>query len=481
MNGKMSGERILIADDEESIRLVLKRGLEKRGHVVDTACDGKEALAKGLERPYALIFMDIKMPGMSGLDVLEKIKEKRPQALVIVITAQSSMSNAIGAMKRGAFDYIVKPFDMEQIYLKAEKSLKEKAMQRRLASYMADKPERHEDEIIGKSPAMQEVFLSIGKVARSDTTVLILGESGTGKELVARIIHRNSPRAENPFVAVNCAAIPRDLLESELFGHEKGAFTGATAPRMGKFEMADGGTIFLDEVGDLDLSMQTKVLRVLQEREIDRVGGGYPIGVDVRVIAATDRDLETAMREKKFREGLYYRLNVVQIELPPLKKRKEDLPLLIDFFLHKFQKELGMGPRYITADAMDLLREYDWPGNVREVENMIKRSIVLTTGESITSEHFPSFLREGRNPGEGAAFSMEGLMEEKLRDIVSKMCRAGQGDLYNMVMECMEKPLLGMVLAECKGNKLKAARVLGINRNTLRKKMQTLGIEVRKE
>ena len=475
----MPGEPILIADDEESIRLVLKRGLEKRGYQVHTASDGNEALAKGLERNYALVLLDIKMPGLSGLEVLEKIKEQRPRALVVVITAQNSMSNAISAMKKGAYDYIVKPFDMEQIYLVVEKSLHERAIQRKLAAYMTT-AEQPKEEIIGNSPAMQEVFLSIGKVADSDTTVLILGESGTGKEMVARAIHRNSPRAGNPFVAVNCAAIPRDLLESELFGHEKGAFTGADSAKTGKFELAEGGIIFLDEVGDLDLSLQTKVLRVLQEREIDRVGGRYPIKVDVRVVAATDRDLEQAMSEKKFREGLYYRLNVVQIKLPALRERVEDIPPLTDFFLNKFSEELGSGPKYLTSEAMDLLMEYHWPGNVRELENMVKRSIILSTGGSITTEHFLSFIGEGQ-PGREGEFSIDGMLEEKLSYFISKMCRAGQGNLYQMVMEHMEKPLLEGVLAECKGNQLKASKILGINRNTLRKKIMSLGIEVRKE
>lgn len=478
----MSGEAILVADDEESIRLVLKRGLEKRGYEVYTASNGQEALARGLERAYALIFLDIRMPGMSGLEVLEKIKEGRPEALVVIITAQSFMSNAVSAMKKGAYDYIVKPFDMEEIYLKVERSLHERTVQGKSAAYVAGvAAEQQEEEIIGKSLPMQEVFLGIGKVAHSDATVLILGESGTGKEMVARAIHRNSARGGSAFVAVNCAAIPRDLLESELFGHEKGAFTGATAAKTGKFELADGGTIFLDEVGDLDLSLQTKVLRVLQEKEIDRVGGSHPVKVDVRVIAATDRDLEEAIRERKFREGLYYRLNVVQMKLPPLRERREDITLLADFFLEKFREELGAAPKYLTQEALELLTDYQWPGNVRELENMIKRSIILSTGESITPDHFPSFIREWERRGHEGEFSIEGLLEEKLRAFVYKMCRAGQGDLYDMVMGHLERPLLKMVLAECKGNQVKAAKALGINRNTLRKKLQTLGIEAHRE
>jgi two-component system nitrogen regulation response regulator GlnG len=478
----MTGAEILIVDDEESIRLVLKHGLEKRGYRVRTASDGESALEEALRRPYALVFMDIKMPGMSGLEVLEKLKEKRPQAMVVIITAQGSMANAISAMKKGAYDYIVKPFDLEQIYLMVERCLRERAVQRKLTAYATGAAAEHQDdEIIGVSPAMQEVFLNIGKVAGSDATVLILGESGTGKEMVARTIHHNSPRSDNPFIAVNCAAVPRDLLESEFFGHEKGAFTGATTSKMGKFELAEGGTIFLDEVGELDLAMQSKVLRVLQEKEIDRVGGSYPIKVDVRVIAATDRDLAQAMKEKQFRDGLYYRLNVVQIKLPSLRERKDDIPLLTRHFLAKFQEELGTGPKYLSSDAAKLLMEYSWPGNVRELENMLKRSMILSTGESITPEHFPSFLREEEQPQGEARLSIDGLLEEKLRDFVHKMCRGGQEGLYYMVMERLEKPLLEMVLAECKGNQLKAARVLGINRNTLRKKLQALDIEVRKE
>jgi two-component system nitrogen regulation response regulator GlnG len=475
-------EEILIADDQESIRLALQRGLEKRGYRVDTATDGSEALAKALDRPYGLIFLDIKMPGMSGLEILEKIKEPLPDTPVIIITGHGSMSNAINAMKKGAYDYIVKPFNMEQIYLKTEKSFSDRSLKKKLAAYKAVAGAGHqEDEIVGKSMAMQEVFLDIGKVADTDATVLILGESGTGKEMVARAVHQNSKRSANPFIAVNCAAIPKDLLESELFGFEKGAFTGAMASKLGKFELADGGTIFLDEVGDLDISMQTKVLRVLQEREIDRVGGNTSIAVDVRIISATDRDLEQAMHDNLFRESLFYRLNVFQIKLPPLRKRKEDIPLLIDFFLARFISESGLKNKYLTPQVYDLLQEYQWPGNVRELENMLKRSILISTGASITPEYFPDSISGKGSPSTKDDLPFEGIIGEKFKDFIIKMCRAGQGDLYRTVVEQIERPLLESVLAECKGNQLKAAGLLGINRNTLRKKMQALQIKIQKE
>jgi len=477
----MSIQRILVADDEESIRWVLSKALSKQGFTVDLATDGKEALGLLRKNRYDLAVIDIKMPGLSGLELLSRIQAEHPLVLVIIMTAESSMKNAVEAMKGGAYDYITKPFDLEAldaIILKARKAAAVTDEVNRLKEEIRE--HYHLDRnIIGKSKAMQEVYKILGKVAPADVTVLITGESGTGKELVARAIHFNSPRLGKPFLALNCAAIPRELLESELFGFEKGAFTGAVERKTGKFEQANGGTLFLDEIGDMPLELQAKLLRVLQEKEITRTGGSTTIQVDARIVAATNQNLKEKVQRKEFREDLFYRLNVVPIELPPLRERREDIPLLVEFLLQQAAEELGVPARGCTEQALQMLSRYSWPGNVRELENTIKRAALLSPDPVLTPEDFPGLgEHNGKSENEG---SLEALIASKLNSSLAQMDVQELNDLYEMVLHQMERPLIRIVLDKTRGNQVRAADILGINRNTLRKKIQTLGIELNKD
>src|SRR5512137_655388 len=373
----MSLTRILVADDEESMRWVLSKALKRKGFTVDLAVDGRQALSMIQENSYDLAILDIKMPGISGLDLLDKVRELKNDLLVVIMTAEASMKNAVEAMKRGAYDYITKPFDLDVIDAIIEKVNRAREMTSQVSLLKEELKDRYQLEktIIGNSPAMRDVYKTIGKVAPSDVTILIQGESGTGKELIAKAIHFNSKRLGKPFIALNCAAIPKELLESELFGFEKGAFTGAVERKLGKFEQANGGTIFLDEIGDMPLDLQAKILRVLQEREITRTGGSQNIAVDVRIVAATNQDLQQLVQQRLFREDLYYRLNVVPINLLPLRERREDILLLVDHFLQKTCAELDIPLKKIDKPALDRLEAYSWPGNVRELENVIKRAV----------------------------------------------------------------------------------------------------------
>jgi two-component system nitrogen regulation response regulator GlnG len=476
----MSIRRVLVADDEESIRWVLSKALAKKGMTVDLAANGTEALSLFRQHSYDLAVLDIKMPGISGLDLLSRFLEERPGTLVVIITAESSMKNAVEAMKRGAYDYITKPFDLDAldaIILKAQKASQASEEVHRLKdelkeSYQLDRT------IIGNSQPMQEVYKILGKVAPSDVTILITGESGTGKELVARAIHINSPRLGKPFLAINCAAIPHELLESELFGHEKGAFTGATERKIGKFEQANGGTLFLDEIGDMPLDLQAKLLRVLQEKELTRTGGSTTISVDVRIVAATNQELKEKVRRKEFREDLFYRLNVVPIVLPPLRERREDISQLVDYFIQRAHLELKVPARGCTEKAMNLLKNYGWPGNVRELENTIQRAALLSPDQLLTPTDFPDLLASGREENDN---SLEALITKKLRASLMPMDVNELSNLYEMVLHQMERPLINIVLEKTRSNQVRAAEILGINRNTLRKKIQTLGVEVKKD
>jgi two-component system, NtrC family, nitrogen regulation response regulator GlnG len=480
----MSINHILVADDEESMRWVLSKALRKKGFIVDLAKDGSEALRLIQTSSYDLAILDIKMPGLTGLDLLDRIRESRQDLLVVIMTAEASMKNAIEAMKRGAYDYITKPFDLDVIDAIIEKVSRAREMTSQVSVLKEELKDRYQLEktIIGNSPAMREVYKTIGKVAPSDITILIQGESGTGKELIARAIHYNSRRLGKPFIALNCAAIPKELLESELFGFEKGAFTGATERKLGKFEQANGGTIFLDEIGDMPLDLQAKILRVLQEKEVTRTGGNQNIGVDVRILAATNQKLEEVVRQKGFREDLYYRLNVVPINLVPLRERKEDIVPLVDYFLHKTCAELDTPVKSCDAAALDLLGSYAWPGNVRELENTIKRAVILSSDPLLTPADFPGLAagKPGAQPAE-EGLSLEGIVEMKLRSCFSNMDRMESGDIHTVVLEQVERPLIRFVLEKTRGNQVRAADILGINRNTLRKKIQDLGIEVKKD
>ncbi|HAK58980.1 MAG TPA: two-component system response regulator [Nitrospiraceae bacterium] len=471
----MTNERVLIVDDEESVRWVLKKSLEKEGFGIALAKDAAEALERIASGDIAVALMDIRMPGMSGLEALEAIRNQGRDITVIIMTAQATMQNAIAAMRHGAFEYITKPFDLDEVTILVRKALEIRRLSLEVDALRAEVREKYEGGLVGTSSSMQEIYKTIGRVADSDATVLIHGESGTGKELVARAIHYHSSRTGRPLIAVNSTAIPSELLESELFGHEKGAFTGAIGRKVGKFEAASGGTLFLDEIGDMDLQLQGKLLRVLQEKEFERVGGTDPIKTDVRVIAATHHNLEKAVRAKQFREDLFYRLNVIQINIPPLRKRKEDIAPLSEFFIQKHYSGPAGSSKALTPETLKILKAYDWPGNVRELENAMQRAITLFPGDKIFPDSLPPQIFE---PGHGVALSFESFLEEKLADLVERMGGLDSGDIYSLVLQRVEKPLITLVLKKTDGNQVRAANLLGINRNTLRKKIKELGITV---
>ncbi len=476
----MAIRRILVADDEESIRWVLSKALQKQGFTVDLAEDGLQAQALARQNSYDLAVLDIKMPGIHGLELLEQFRTDYPAMLVVIMTAEATMEHAVSAMKHGAYDYLTKPFDLtalDAIILKAEKGAE---LSGKLDCLKEELQDRYGlgRSIIGDSPPMQEIYKTLGRVAGSDITVLISGESGTGKELIARALHLNSQRLGKPFVALNCAAIPRELLETELFGHERGAFTGAIERKTGKFEQADGGTLFLDEIGDMPLELQVKLLRVLQEKEITRTGGSQSLPVDVRIVAATNRDLAILVKEKKFREDLYYRLNVVPIKLPPLRERSTDIPALVDFFLHKAQQDLGVPPLECSQETYTLFNSYPWPGNIRELENTIMRAALLSPNQILSPADFPDLAGGGQKGRKDD--SLETLVARKLENSLAEMNLHELNNLYEMVLHQVERPLINIVLKKTRGNQIKTADILGINRNTLRKKIKFLNIEVKR-
>ena len=468
--------RVLVADDEESIRVVLSTALTQAGHDVEIATNGSEALAQLLANRFDVAILDVRMPDLSGLDVLTRIRETETPVIVIVITAQNTMANAIEAMKRGAFNYLTKPFDLDEVRTLVARASEMHSLTRTVGRIRTEVVGRYEPGVtlIGTSTAMQEIFKTIGRLANSDATVLIEGESGTGKELIARAIHVHSPRWSGPFVALNCSAIPRDLLESELFGHERGAFTGASERRVGRFETAGGGTLFLDEVGDMPIELQVKLLRVLQEREFSRVGSTAVLKADVRIIAATNQSLERAVRENRFREDLYFRLKVVPINVPPLRDRRGDIPELIRHFLAKTNAEMGTDISGITPEAEALLVRHPWQGNVRELENTLVRAAVLAPGQTLTEADLQ--LPEATPPP-----ALAGSLAETLRSAVAALVNDPSRpakELHAAVVAAVERPLIELVLEQTGGNQLRAADLLGINRNTLRKKLTALGIPI---
>jgi two-component system nitrogen regulation response regulator GlnG len=473
---------VLVADDDAAIRLVLRHRLESAGYTVEEATDSQTALRALLANRHAVALLDIMMPGAGGLEVLTQAREQEARAQIIVITAASTMNNAVEAMSRGAHDYLTKPFENLDQVAAAVARAAEIAAQAGDLSRLQDELNRHlvGGEIIGRSPAMQEIYKLIGRVVSNDASLLITGESGTGKELVARAIHFKSPRWRGPFVAVNCSAIPQGLLESELFGHERGAFTGATERRAGKFEQAAGGTIFLDEIGDLPLELQPKLLRVLQEREFSRVGGVETLKAQTRIIAATNHELETAVAERRFREDLYFRLRVIPISIPPLRERREDIGELTDYFVGKAVREMGAPARAIAPDARDKLYAYDWPGNVRELENAVLRAALLAQGSQLRAVD----LNLGRNAKASKVANDTGgtlgeLIYRRLEEMVSED-GAEPRDLHQRIIAELEKPLIEIALARARGNQVHAARMLGLNRNTLRKKLADHAIVITK-
>ena len=467
--------RILIADDEDGLRWVLEKGFRGAGYQVTAVKDGRAALTEVESQPFDVLLLDVRMPGIDGLALLKQLRERRPEAQVVIMTAHGTMETAVQAMQDGAYDYLTKPFDLDEALLVAERALTARRLAQEVTSLRSGLREVWEfGALVGRHPTMQEVYKTIGRVAASEVSVLLRGESGTGKELVARALHHYSRRAGRPFVGISAAAIPAALLESELFGHEKGAFTDAKDRRLGKLELAHGGSVFFDEIGDMPPELQVKLLRALQERAFERVGGHELIRMDVRVLAATHRDLEAMMKDGRFREDLFYRLNVVTLQLPTLRERRGDIPLLAEHFLAKYSESLGDG--VIAADAMDRLVGYDWPGNVRELENVIQRAMVMASGGVILPDHLPIAPVAG-SPAVSADASLENIIERKMHECVRGLRGRPSANLHSLMVGLVEKPLLRAVMRETRGNQVRAAQLLGINRNTLRKKLREHGID----
>ena len=480
---------ILIADDDDSIRFVLEKALQKEGYRTFSARNGKETLNLLRSETIDVIFLDIFMPDVNGLDLIEELQEINKTASIIIITAHGTTQTAIEAAKRHAYDYVTKPFDLQEIIPLVSRAVYA-ADQTKIAlaensppedSLATQSAEDGDAQIVGESDAMHAIYLTIGRAAISDETVLIMGESGTGKESIAKAIHQNSKRAEEEFVVVDCSAIPSDLIESALFGHVRGAYTGADTARQGKFEQADRGTIFLDEVGELPIEVQMKLLRVLQEREVEPIGSNEIRKVDVRVVAATNRRLDLAIQEEAFREDLFYRLNVVPIFLPPLRDRKEDIPDLVDFFMSRYAQDYGQVKATISAEAFKLLMVYDWPGNVRELENSLKRALVMCAGQVLLPEHFPE-LSGGQTVSStqvpsGFESRLASLVSERVDDFLE--AGTASGSLHADIRVAVEKPLFAFILERTGWNRRKAAEILGINRNTLHSKMEEYGIQKR--
>jgi len=448
---------ILIVDDDEITCNLLEEVLSKEGYVVDKALNGREAIDKGENKPYDVVLTDIRMIDVDGMEVLRAYRQKSPDSIIIMMTAFGSIETAIGAIKEGAYDYVSKPFKLDEIKLTIRRALEQKRLLQENLFYRQELITKYKlENIVGRSPQMLQVYKTVARVAESRSTVLIAGESGTGKELVARAIHFNSPRSSKPYVAVDCGSLAETLLESELFGHVRGAFTGAVTNKKGLFEEADNGTCFLDEVGDISLAMQAKLLRVIQEHEIKRVGGTETTKIDVRIIAATNKNLEELVAEKKFREDLFYRLNVVSVHLPPLRERLDDIPFLADHFLRKYAAENEKPVSRISAEVLDLLLRYQWPGNVRELENVIERAVTLSPHSLILPEDLPRRLRV--EPSEISATSLPSQVS----------------------LTELEKIYIKKVLEETGGNKKRAADILGIDRRTLYRMAARYGISLKR-
>ncbi len=462
--------RVWVVDDDDSIRWVLERALGGAGFSV-RCFESAEALLEQLKLSQPdVVFSDIRMPGMDGLTLLDKVKEQYSTLPVIIMTAHSDLDSAVSTYQKGAFEYLPKPFDIDDAIELAGRAVNQR---RKRSSGKKNQPGPEMPEIIGEAPAMQEVFRAIGRLARSHVTVLITGDSGTGKELVARALHRHSPRSKKPLIALNTAAIPRDLLESELFGHERGAFTGAQNQRQGRFEQADGGTLFLDEIGDMPAELQTRLLRVLADGEFYRVGGHTPVKVDVRIIAATHQNLEQRVKDGRFREDLFHRLNVIRIQIPHLRQRKEDIPQLARFFLKKNAVELGVETKIFDKEVEGFLSHFNWPGNIRQLENTCRWLTVMTPGEVIHLEDLPAELREVREIDCGQQPSWE----NELRVWAEQGLKSGQTGLINEAIPALERIMLEATLQYTRGRRQEAAKLLGWGRNTLTRKIKELGLE----
>ena len=474
-------QKILIVDDEENIRRIFKKGLEKKNYTVHTAKNAEDALPKIKNQNYLLIFSDIFMDEMSGLTLLKEARKINPQAKIVVMTAQDTMNNTIEAMRTGAYDYISKPFDFEAVYALIDRVEASRKVQIPSRSKIEDEIDGHSiRSIVGKSKVMQDIFKTIGKSASSDLSVLITGESGTGKEMIAETMHYYSKRKDQPFVCINCAAISRELLESELFGHEKGSFTGAIDQKKGKFEIAKGGTLFLDEIGDMELSLQAKILRVLQNKDFYRVGGKESLEANVRIIAATNQNLEELMKQKRFREDLFHRLNVINISIPPLRARMEDVTLLANHFLKKNTPDLTEGELYLSSETVEILNNYSWRGNIRELENVIQRAVVLARTGPILSEHLPDHIISD----DFKTTETDGLLRNRFRQLILefflKNQEAQDGNIYEEIIQLVEKKLFEVALEKHSWKQISVAKALGINRNTLKRKIDAMKIEIKK-
>lgn len=470
---------ILIADDDRAIRTVLSQALGRSGYNV-RATSSASTLWRWVEDGEGdLVITDVVMPDENGLDLVPRIKRVRPELRVVVMSAQSTFATAVKAAQRGAFEYLPKPFDLKELLAVVDRAL---AAPARPAEVGDGEAEGEKLPLVGRSPAMQEIYRTVARLTTTDLTVMITGESGTGKELIARALHDYGKRRAGPFVAINMAAIPRELIEAELFGHERGAFTGAMNRGVGRFEQAAGGTLFLDEIGDMPPEAQTRLLRVLQEGEFTTVGGRQPIKANVRIVAATHRDLRQLIRQGLFREDLFYRLNVVPIRLPPLRERMEDIPLLARHFLDRARAS-GLPQKQLSPEALDRLKQHSWPGNARELENLMRRLAALYPQEVVGADAVTNELAEATlpsdNPAEGGPATLEQAVERHLSAFMAAH-REGMPvrDLYERVLAEVERPLLRLALSATRGNQIKAAAMLGLNRNTLRKKIRELDLPV---
>ena len=465
---------LLVIDDEPNVRYSLENALTSETLSVLTASTAKQGINMARDQKPDAVLLDVRLPDMSGLDAFVAIHEADSQLPVILMTAFTTTDTAIEAMKRGAFDYLTKPVDLKQLRSVVAKSLELREMAVAPPEFQnVEQLQTPTEIIVGRSPQMQEVYKAIGRVAATDVNVLILGESGTGKELVARAIHHHSRRGQQPLLAINCAAIPETLLESELFGHERGSFTGADKRRAGKFEQASGGTLFLDEIGDMSGTTQAKVLRVLQDQRFERVGGNETVQTDARVIAATNQELEELAASGRFRRDLYYRLKVYTVCLPPLRERLDDLPLLVDHFIQTFNTEVGRRVRSASPETIELLRRYSWPGNVRELEGAVKNALVNATHEILTPDCLPANIRSG-------ASLLHEVIAAQANDLnvsafVRRLLQGGEGEIYDKAQFALDRAVLDEVLKHVNGNQVEAARCLGISRTTLRAKLQALG------
>ncbi|HRP97278.1 MAG TPA: nitrogen regulation protein NR(I) [Rhodocyclaceae bacterium] len=459
---------VWIIDDDRSIRWVLEKALSREDIPNESFASASDALAalEATDTPPSVLVSDIRMPGESGLDLLQRVKALHPNLPVIIMTAYSDLDSAVSAFQGGAFEYLPKPFDVDQAVALVRRAIEQSTHQLGAETQTSLAP-----EILGQAPSLQEVFRAIGRLSQSHATVLINGESGTGKELVARALHRHSPRRDAPFIAINTAAIPRDLLESELFGHERGAFTGAAAQRRGRFEQADGGTLFLDEIGDMPAELQTRLLRVLSDGHFYRVGGQQPIRANVRVIAATHQDLEERVRQGLFREDLFHRLNVIRLRLPPLRERREDIPILVRHFLQKSAQELGVEAKRISDAALGHLQSQPFPGNVRQLENVCHWLTVMAPGQVIEVADLPPELREkSAQPGHASWTESLGVEADRL-------IAASPGAVFEHLTHEFERTLIRRALSSTGGRRIEAAQLLGIGRNTITRKIQELGLD----